>query len=426
MTPAPKIHSFFRQSGWMVMATTLSGVFMYAVHFPAISRLSESEYGVFTTLLTILNIMLIPALGLQTVFTQQSAAALREEERRKLAGTVRAVLCLTFFIWLAVGLPVVFWSPQISAWLNISRPAALGLTVLVGLPMLWQPIVLGLLQGSQNFLWLGWAAILNAAGRFTLAALLIYVFHGRSASLMAAALFGLTVGLSLGAWHSRAMWRKPRAPFEWQWWWRRIVPLTLGLGSAQFIFSADMLVVRALFDKDATGLYGAAGTIGRGLVTFTAPVVAVMFPKIVRSAALSEKTDVLAKGLLATAFLGAVGALACTLFPTLPIKIANKPSYLPIVPLIRWFAWCMVPLAVANVVIGNLLARDRFSVVPWLILVAAGYGGCLCLAGDYLLSLPTFTAFKRVVQMLGLFNLLLLLVAITFTWRGARAHKLKP
>lgn len=70
----------------------------------------------------------------------------------------------------------------------------------------------------------------------------------------------------------------------------RVGPLTFGFGAFQFMFSADPLFVQAWFDKDQTAFYMAAGTLGRALVAFTGPMVAVMFPKIVRSAALSEPT----------------------------------------------------------------------------------------------------------------------------------------
>jgi len=58
-----------------------------------------------------------------------------------------------------------------------------------------------------------------------------------------------------------------------------------------FIMSADSLVVRAYFDGEQTGLYAAAAMIGRALVFFTVPLAAVMFPKIVQSAARARKSD---------------------------------------------------------------------------------------------------------------------------------------
>src|SRR5476649_1519863 len=83
--------TFFRQSGWMMMAATASGALMYCVH-PIVSRgMPKEEYGVFTTLLQVVTLMSIPAIGLQTVFAQQTAAAITDQQQRIVASEFRAV-----------------------------------------------------------------------------------------------------------------------------------------------------------------------------------------------------------------------------------------------------------------------------------------------------------------------------------------------
>jgi O-antigen/teichoic acid export membrane protein len=228
------------------------------------------------------------------------------------------------------------------------------------------------------------------------------------------------VGLAL--WQSRGTWRGPALPFAWRAWVGRVIPLTMALGASQFMFAADMIMVQAFFAGD-TGLYAAAGTIGRGLVLFTAPMAMVMFPKIVRSAALAERSDVLLQAMIATGLLGAMAALGCTLFPKLPFQILNKPDYFAIAPLIPWFAWCMLPLALANVLISNLLARSVFRVAPWLVAVAVAYAVGLVLVGGVFKIEGRLEAFKMVVWTLGGFNLVLLAVAGCFTWKSVVASE---
>ena len=74
----------------MVIATVAGGVFMYAVHKVA-SKMPKAEYGVFLTLLQVYNQMLIPSLGLMTIFAQQSVVAFTDAQRRQLTAAVRAV-----------------------------------------------------------------------------------------------------------------------------------------------------------------------------------------------------------------------------------------------------------------------------------------------------------------------------------------------
>jgi O-antigen/teichoic acid export membrane protein len=189
-----------------------------------------------------------------------------------------------------------------------------------------------------------------------------------------------------------------------------------------------MILVQTTFDKEVTGLYGAAGTIGRGLIFLTGAVFAVMFPKAVASKARGRRTDVLAAALVATAVLGTCAALACTLLPEWPLRIVypTRPEYWQMAPLVPWFAWCMLPLSLANVVIGHLLARERFQAVPWLLLVAAGYGVALWARQSAFRAVDQATGFRMVVLTLGAFSLLLLLVAAWFTWGNRRETVSSP
>ena len=76
----------------------------------------------------------------------------------------------------------------------------------------------------------------------------------------------------------------------------------------------------------------------------------------------------------------------------------------------------MLPLTMANVLVGNLLARGRFQAVPWLVLVAIGYGAALHFRAPAIKHAEQFEAFTMVVRTLGVFSLLLLSVAAWFTW----------
>ena len=403
----------------MVIATVSGGAFMYAVHKVA-GKMPKAEYGVFLTLLQVFNQMQIPALGLQTIFAQQAVAAAHEGERGQLTAAVRAVAIGTFLLWLAMAVGAfVIQDDLIRLW-KISNPAAVWATVLLALGSMWLPMMMGVLQGRQNFLWLGWAGILNGVGRFVAITLIVLFLGGYAAGAMFGAVAGLVVAMAVAVWQTRDVWFGESSPFEWRAWLGRVVPLTLGLGASQFMFSADMIVVQTNFDKDMTGLYGAAGMIGRALVTFTAPMMAVMFPKVAQSAARAEKTNVLAQALGATALLGSLAALACTLFPELPLRLVYDKSFLVIAPLVPWFAWCMLPLTLANVLISSLLARRRYEAVPWLVLVALAYGLTLFVLSPHFQQAGQTRAFQSVVQTLGVFGLVLLAVSAWFTWGGKR------
>jgi O-antigen/teichoic acid export membrane protein len=419
MTAAAKRFAFFRQSGWMALATGVGGVFMWLVHVPAGRVLSEAEYGVFQALLQVMNLMLIPAIGLQIIVAQQTAAAVTGAQQRQLAFTVRRLLAAVTLIWLVMALGLFVFRDEALRRLQIANPAALWLTAVVGLLMLWWPVLQGVLQGRQNFLWFGGLQVVNGGTRFCGVIVIVWLLGGQAAGAMLAALFGFAVSVGVAGWHSRGVWRMPGEPVTWRPWLARVAPLTLGLAAGQFMMAADQLVVQSTFDRNVTSVYGSPGMIGRALIFFTAAVFAVMFPKLVASRARAEKTNVFALALGATAVLGGVAALTCTLFPELPLRLTWRTKYLASAPLIPWFVWCMLPLTLANVLVGNLLAHERFAAVPWLLLVAAGYGVTLWLRVPAFQAAEQWIAFKMIVQTLGIFSLLLLAVSAWFTWGPA-------
>jgi len=417
---AEKHHvTFFKQSGWLMFASVASGGLMYAVH-PIVSRgVPPGEYGVFTTLLQVVSLMTIPAVGLQPVIAQQAAAAITDEQQRVVASEFRAVWRAIFFIWLAMVLVLAIFWRQALAGLQIENATALAATIVVGLAAMWMPLTMGMLQGRQNFLWLGHTNILNGVGRLGLVCIVVFLFHGWAAGAMSAVFLGMMTVVVVGGWHIRDVWKTKTVPVEWRNWLGRVVPLTFGLGAATFMLSADMIFTQNFFPREQTGFYAAAGMIGRALVFFTQPLSQVMFPKLARSKATGEKSNALALALGATLLAGGAAAIVCTLFPSLPLRLAlYKPVYIATAsPLVPWFAWCMLPLTLSFVLVNSLMARSKFSAVPWLVLVAVGYGIALAMVGRHAGSMAdTQAGLRMMIQTLGVFNLLLLGVCAWFTW----------
>ncbi len=402
----------------MIVASTISGVFMYLVHVVAASKMDPAEYAVLAALLKVFLLMSFPAIGLQVIFTQQAAAAVSESERRQVAAAARFALRGTFLLWAMMTVLIFLWRQPILSSLKISNPAALWITAALGLASLWLPVLRGLLQGGQNFFGLGWVAILDGVARLTGVALAVQC-GGQAAGGMLGALAGQVLAISVGLWLTRHCWTGLGENLNWQLWFRRLIPLTLGFSSVLFMTCSDVVFVQAVFEEGKTQYYAAGQTVGVALVMFTTPLTAVMFPKIVQSAARAHRTDALRLALGATALITALAALACTVFPELPLRIIyfRKPDFWKSSALVPWFAWALLPLILTNVLANNLMAREKFRLAPWFAAVALGYGTTLLVLRERLLQMELFSAFKMVIGTLGLFSFLLLIISLIFTWK---------
>lgn len=362
--------TFFRQSGWLMVVNLVTGLVMLGVHFLA-KLIPESEYATAVTLLTLT--MLIPAIPLQMVVAQQTAADLALERYRILAGKVRGLWGWLTLVWAVGATVVVVWEPFLSRKLTIADPTAIWVTLLLMLGCFWMPIVWGMLQGAQNFFWLGLSMMTNAVVRVGTATLLVWWWRREATSILTGALLGVTGSILLGLWQSRSIWTGAAEPLAARALLRETLPLFLGFGVTLFLFSADTVFVKWWF-PDETAWYASAGTLARGLIWLVGPLAAVMFPKVVRSTVRAEDGHLLGVTLLSTGILASVAGVGlCVVGPWL-IRFVYTPAYVePTMEILPWYAAAMIPLALANVLVNHLLAKHDYRVVPWLVGLAGLY-----------------------------------------------------
>jgi len=403
--------AFFRQSGWLMIANVGSGVMMYAVHLLN-KRIPPAEYGIFGVLLAVA--MFVPSMPLQMVFAQQTAQALATDRRRELAGMIRLACLGTFGLFLLLALGTFIWQKNILAGWQITNPADLWITVFVVLFSFWLPMFWGVLQGQQNFLWFGWTYIFNGVGRLGIASFLVLVLGAYAGGMMLGVCLGLAVGVGIAVWQTRSLWLLHAQPFDWRSLLKQITPLMLGFAAVQFFFTADTMFVKSYFSGDDAAFYVSAGTLSRGLMWLVVPLATVMFPKIVHSVARSEKSNLLGVVLLGTGILAAGGALGLCLLGPWVVRLAYSKDYVSVAAaVLPWYAWAMVPLALAYALVNNLLARSHFRIVPVLLLLAAAYGIALTQFHDTLIM---------VLKTLGVFNLLLLGACAWFTFQSPKSQ----
>jgi O-antigen/teichoic acid export membrane protein len=401
--------AFFRQSGWLMVAAVGGGAMTWGVHFLSKS-IPESQYATFGTLLMV--VACTPTMPLQMIFAQQTAQALATGRERQLAGMIRLAWLWTFVLWALAAAAIFIFKKQIVVGWHLPDATGLMVTLPLILASLWLPMFSGVVQGRQDFFWLGWATIVGGGGRIVAAAFLVLALGFGAAGMMAGALIGVGFSAWIVIWRSRDLWSLAAEKFETTDLRRQVVPLVFGFGALQFMFTADTMFAKAYFTGDQMAPYVAAGTLSRALLWLVLPLAQVMFPKIVHAAAKSEKTNLFNLVVLGTAVLAVCGGLGLWLVGPIVVKIVYKTSYVAATTaLLPWYAGAMVPLAMANVMVNDLLARARYAVVPWMVVVALAYGFTLPAMLNHFPG-----RLEVVLQTLGVFNLLLFGVCAWFTW----------
>jgi len=408
--------SFFRQSGWLMGATIISGFMAFGVH-PLAKKISESEYSIFGTMLMVTAC--IPTMPLQMVFAQQTAGTLATNRQRQLAGMIRLGWLWTFILWAIAALFIFIFQSNISARWQLTSPITLWVTIAAVLMNLWMPMFSGVLQGRQDFFWLGWASIIGGVGRVAVALIAVLMFHIGATGMILGAFTGLGAWAAIAIWRSRDLWMMKSEPFDGRSLFKQVAPLMLGFGACQFLFTTDTMFAKAFFSGDEMASYVAAGTLSRALLWLVLPMAAVMFPKIVHATAKSEKSNLLGIVLLGTAALAICGAAGLCIVGPFVVKIVFTPDYVALTTkLLPWYAGAMIPLALANVLVNDLMARGKFKIVPLMVLLVAAYGFTMPV------MLNKFPGHMEVaLQTLGAFNLLLLGICAWFSFGKSIMNK---
>jgi O-antigen/teichoic acid export membrane protein len=241
------------------------------------------------------------------------------------------------------------------------------------------------------------------------------VLGGLAAGMLTGVLFGLVVACGLAIWETRSLWSGSSRPFAWVPLLRQIIPLMLGFGAFQFLFTADTIFSKAYFDADTVGFYVSAGTLSRALMWLVGPLAAVMFPRIVHSTSKAEKSDLMGAVLLGTGILAAVGAAGLSILGPWIVRFVSGQKFVEVASsLLPWYAGAMVPLALANVLLNNLMARSSFRAVPLICVLVVGYGFALTRFHETPVA---------VLKTLIVFSILVLAVCSWFTWEFQRKAK---
>jgi O-antigen/teichoic acid export membrane protein len=425
---------FLRQSLWMIAATLGGGVGMALVH-GAVSKLGGAQtYFQFKSLLAVFYVVGAAQGALWTLTARRTATALTPEafeaNRADLRRSVRTV-ALAMGV---AGLMLLPAGPGLAARWNLPSVWPLWITWALILTSLMAALQRGVLQGRQDFAGLGAMAIADGLGRFAAVVAILGSIGGGAAGAIGGALIGTLLAMGAGFRALRpatpgatlptpaAPDRSPEVGVGGFW------TFFLGAAALQAMAQLDNLflqdAVPGTWQPEVGARYSPGAQVGFALSQFTVPLALVMFPKVARGASGGDGRQAFGWTLGATAVLGGLAALGCTLLPWLPVRILlpGIPVELS-APLVPWFAWGMLAFTLANVLFSDRMAHGDFRFVPGAALLAIAYAVSLWGFRESLLQGTPAEGLARVVQRVVIFNGALLAWAVFVSLRARRRSR---
>ncbi|HET8962012.1 lipopolysaccharide biosynthesis protein [Nocardioides sp.] len=354
-SPAPgSLRGLLRSGVGIAVATGIMNLTTYGFVLAAARLLGPAEYGGVARLMFILLVVGVLSLGLQATGARKIAAtpSRREEvEAAVMSASYRSALALGALCLLLT--PVIVWTARLDSW-----PSALmiGLSVV---PLTIMGGQSGILQGERRWGPLAGIYLGMGVGRFVL---------GGAMMLLIPTAFGAMLGVTLGACVPAVVGAvalghvgRGRAPGEPtvvdpEQVLHEVVANSHALLAFFALSGVDVLVAGLVLDEHAAGLYAAGLILTKAVLFLPQVVVIVAFPSMASS---TERHRVYLKGLALVAAAGVCATLGAIVFSDLAIAFVGGDQYSAIEPYVGLFATLGMVLAMIQLMVYEVVARQH-------------------------------------------------------------------
>ncbi len=350
-----------KSSGLLFMAVALASVFNYAFQIAMGRMLLPKEYGMMNALLSIFMIVIIPLTPLFTVITRKMAEykALNDLShihylyRRMSKMIIAGGLCIMFvFITL---------SPVLRDYFRIPSLVAIGITALSFVPTLSYNLNLAVLQGVQDYKWLGINQVVSGPARFIIAMLFVWFGFGLNGAMAGIFVAGfLCSGISYvsASRYVKDIHEESGSPQAMS--MADVAPVFLATFAFTILSQADIVLVKHYFSAYEAGVYSSAGVLGKTFMYIPGAIVLAMFPMVTEQYALNQSSRLLLfKSLLITVIISGSGALFFYIFPDTVINVIYGHQYASAAPILKYYGLAMLPLSLLMVLMNYLIAREK-------------------------------------------------------------------
>jgi O-antigen/teichoic acid export membrane protein len=352
-------------SGSLVIAVAMAvqNLSTYGFTIVAARVLGPVEYGALAAVMGLLLVLNVLSLGLQATGARRIAAV---PERR--AAIEAEVMRTTYRCSAVLGVVALLLSPVVSAVLSLDSWTLAALIAVTVVPLSVMGGQAGVLQGERRWRPLAGVYLAAGVGRLAFGAVALAIEPDTLAAMIGVAL-GAFVPVLVGWWALR----RPEpdgvpapAPAPVPTGHRGVLQETFHNSHALLAFFAlsniDVVAARIVLDEHSAGLYAGGLILTKAVLFLPQFVVVIVFPSM------SSPQSARRMNLMALAMVFAIGmatVLGVALLPELGVIFVGGPEYAEIADLLWVFALLGTVLAMLQLMVYNVLARQRQHAVAW-------------------------------------------------------------
>lgn len=357
----------------IAVAMAVMNVATYGYTIIAARFLGPGRYGAFWAMMSLLLVVSVVSLGLQTTAARRITAY---PDNRDQIETV--VLRVSLRASVALGAVLLLLAPAINLALNLDDLLLAAMAGPAAVPLTLMGAQAGVLQGERRWLPLGVLFVSAGVPRLLVGTALLW-WHASPEVAFLGVLVGSLVPV---AWGTRVLRRTARGPGSTSMVHRgrSVLRETLQNSQALFAFFAlsnlDIVVARNVLDTHEAGLYAGGLLLAKAMVFLPQFVVVVAFPSM---ASTNERARALTWSLGLVGGLGATATAVTALAPDLVLLFVGGSQYAEVSGQLWLFALLGTVLAMVQLVVYSVIARrgQRSVYLVWAALVAMVVGGAL-------------------------------------------------
>jgi O-antigen/teichoic acid export membrane protein len=360
--------------GFLIIITGLGNVFNFYFHIFMSRNLGPEGYSALNSLLSLLYIISIPIVTIQTTITkfvaQYSAVGESGKVRRLLLECLKRV-GVAAFVLMAL---TILGAPYIGRFFNIRTT---GPIIVAGLLLFFtylMPVFWAVLQGREQFKYLGISYFVGFSAKCGLGILFAVIGWGVGGVLFGV-LLSFVLAFIVGFPAIRTVLARVTngSSLNMGEMYRFALPVVTALFFLSFFCNLDIALVRHFYGDVGEGLklagyYATASIVGKAFLFLPLGITLALFPKVSRKKATGENPlPMLKRGLLIEIVLSTTGILMCLLLARFVALVLGKTDAPELVALIRMFGIAITPIAATTILVNYDLANERYGFI-WLLL----------------------------------------------------------
>ncbi len=323
--------------------------------------LGPEDFGVFEVLLSMIYIIVIPLMAIQTSLSKFVAEFKINKKEEKISYLFFKSLKKIGLIGFFFGLIFMGISPLMSSFLKLDK---LGPFIIIGIFMSFMflvPVFRGFIQGLQRFKLLGMTYILESLTKIFIGIPLIY-FGLRLNGAITGFILSFVFPLLIIFYFLKRLFVKAKEKFDTSRIYQYSFPVLFMLISLTAFYTLDVILVKRFFNPLDTGYYAALSLFGKIVFFMSMSISMVMFPKVSELASQNKNTkSLLFKSILIAMGIGLSGSLFYFLLPEFIIKLLFGTEYLVIAPLLGLFGVVMTIYSLTYVISHYHMALHRIN-----------------------------------------------------------------